>query len=170
MGIEQERFVDVSQELLCCICTGVLEDPVESPCRHVFCSECISTWLNTRASCPTCRKKMVASELKPALPLVKNIIAKLQIRCDFVELGCKEIVDLELFKTHCNSCQFAPVFCENEGCGLNFQRKDKSFHESVCAFRRVICSEGCGLTVSFSDLGSHNCVESLKCLINGKLS
>ena len=36
-------------------------DPVETPCQHIFCSECISYWLNqkeagTMKRCPTCRQ------------------------------------------------------------------------------------------------------------------
>ena len=38
MGWDIERFPEgeVNLELICCICTCILEDPVESPCRHVF--------------------------------------------------------------------------------------------------------------------------------------
>ena len=35
MGWDVDRFSgEIDSELVCCICTGVLEDPVESPCGN----------------------------------------------------------------------------------------------------------------------------------------
>lgn len=172
MGIDLERFPDVSPELICSICAGVLEDPVELPCRHVFCSACISRWLNTKHSCPNCRKKVRGKDLKPALPLLKNIINKLKIRCEFAQSGCAELVELEQLGGHSSACPFAPMTCENEGCEITFPRRSKAQHEAECPKRKIRCSttglQGCGLELCLADVAGHNCVQSLRSRVQGK--
>lgn len=172
MGIDLERFLDVNPELICSICAGVLEDPVESPCRHVFCSACISRWLDTKKSCPNCRKKVRANELRPALPMIKNIINKLKIRCDFAPNGCTETVELEQLGSHNSSCLFAPMTCENEGCEITFPRRSKAEHEAECPKRLIRCStaclQGCGLQLTLAEVPHHNCVQSLKSRVEGE--
>ena len=43
MGIDSELAVnEVDEELICSICRGILEDPVEiKDCEHMFCDGCI---------------------------------------------------------------------------------------------------------------------------------
>lgn len=39
----------------CAVCTERPADPVVTRCGHVFCMDCISTWLSTKPDCPSCR-------------------------------------------------------------------------------------------------------------------
>lgn len=171
MGIEPERFVEVNQELICCICKNVFVEPTETPCRHVFCTECISRWLDLRNTCPTCRSPLRAFDMKPPLPLLKNIIGKLQIRCDFIDQGCTEIVDYEQLENHTRDCPYGPMTCQIEGCGEIFPKRDKERHESECPYRTVVCSafsnHGCGMVYKLSEANDHSCVDSLKGMIRG---
>lgn len=44
MGYDLARFPNgnVDEELICPICTSVLEEPLQAPnCEHAFCSACI---------------------------------------------------------------------------------------------------------------------------------
>ena len=165
MGIDAERFINVNQELICCICTGVLEDPVETPCHHVFCSKCISRWLAQSSTgistCPVCRLDISILTQEPLPPLVNKIIARQQIRCDFAEYGCSEVVELELLKNHTDSCQFAEVPCRNEGCDLLIRRKHRALHEFECPYRVVVCTI-CGGRSIFTEYTNHDCVQSLQ--------
>lgn len=175
MGIEQERFVNkVDQELICCICANVFEDAAESPCRHVFCRECISRWLQEWNSCPTCRRPLRAQEMRPPLPLLNNIINKMQIRCNYSEQGCTTTVEYERLGIHVRSCPYGPngMACENEGCRETFPRNEKERHEAECLYRTVVCTQlsnrGCGMEYKLNEAANHNCVESLKKLVDGK--
>ena len=107
MGFDVERFADgeVDENFICCICKDVLEDPVESPCRHVFCLKCIKDWLFDQKSCPQCRAPVNCEELKAVLPLFKNLIGKLKIYCDNKTKGCSEVVALEHLTSHAQVCQ-----------------------------------------------------------------
>ncbi|KAH7945260.1 hypothetical protein HPB49_008728 [Dermacentor silvarum] len=81
------------QELVCTVCRGVYRDPVECPCRHVFCSTCIRDWLGRDMSpgshsCPICRREISMSQVVPVVPLVTNMIARLTVRCPNRDTGC----------------------------------------------------------------------------------
>ncbi|PIK41107.1 putative dentin sialophosphoprotein [Apostichopus japonicus] len=93
---EVDRFESPPDpDLVCCICQCVLDKPLQSPCQHVFCKVCIETWLTNRKNCPNCRKSLRISKLKPVIPIVRNMINRLIIRCDNYSHGCIEGVKLE---------------------------------------------------------------------------
>ncbi|XP_068099189.1 E3 ubiquitin/ISG15 ligase TRIM25-like [Hyperolius riggenbachi] len=76
-------FANVSEELNCCICLNVYQDPVVLRCGHNFCSRCIGGVLDAQEgsefySCPQCRTEFVE---RPALHrniALKNIAESLQ--------------------------------------------------------------------------------------------
>lgn len=110
MGWDVDRFPgEVDSELICCICKGILGDPVESPCRHAFCSVCVKPWLNQNGTCQQCRNQLYERDLKPVLPILKNIISKQKIYCEYKENGCYEIVSVEALERHIENCSFRPV-------------------------------------------------------------
>ena len=120
MGWDTDRFPkNPDPELICCICQGVLKDALVSPCEHVFCSNCLKDWLKQKPECPNCRFQMSERELKEVIPLVKNLISKLEIFCDYKERGCTEITTIEELQQHLRSCNFAPSE-ESLGCNLKF--------------------------------------------------
>ncbi|KAK1806213.1 hypothetical protein P4O66_000099 [Electrophorus voltai] len=66
MGYDLERFVGyVNEGLLCCVCRAVLEDPLQAPCEHAFCSSCIHAWLLHRSTCPEDRLPLDVAALRP---------------------------------------------------------------------------------------------------------
>ena len=97
MGFDLEQFPneDIGSGLICSICTGVLEKPLETSCQHLFCGECIQKWLSRRKSCPRCRKNITTTDLRQVLPDLKNILSKQKINCEYKSNGCKELVTTE---------------------------------------------------------------------------
>lgn len=66
MGYDMERFVGyVNEGLLCCVCRDVLEDPLQAPCEHAFCSTCIHAWLVNHQNCPEDRLPLSIANLRP---------------------------------------------------------------------------------------------------------
>lgn len=51
----------------CAVCLSAIEDPVQLPCTHMYCRDCLASWRNaalaaqSRPSCPECRAKIPAS-------------------------------------------------------------------------------------------------------------
>ena len=102
IGFDLEQFPneDIGSGLICSICTGVLEKPLETSCQHLFCGECIQKWLSRRKSCPRCRKNITTTDLRQVLPDLKNILSKQKINCEYKSNGCKELVTTEALPTH----------------------------------------------------------------------
>lgn len=83
MGYELARFVgQVDQEFICSICMMVLEIPVESPCEHIFCSECIKDWLAVESTCPVDRLPIHSFDLRAMPRYFRNLLDKLEVRCE----------------------------------------------------------------------------------------
>ncbi|XP_074503362.1 E3 ubiquitin-protein ligase PDZRN3-B isoform X2 [Sebastes fasciatus] len=173
MGFELDRFKGtVDPDFKCNLCNKVLEDPLTTPCGHVFCSGCVLPWVVQQSSCPVqCQRISTTKELNHVLPL-KNLILKLDIKCDNHARGCDAVVKLQHLAAHAEMCDFSPVKCRNKGCDAVLNLRDLDVHmRETCEWRPVgLCESGCGLTLSRKEqlLDSHCCLRALK-LHNGAL-
>ena len=142
MGFAVYRFVDsVDQNLICGICSAVLDDAVLSPCGHSFCQSCLDRWLDQPGcnSCPECRGRMCISEARPILS-IRNLINGLNMRCTYASRGCDVIVTLERSKTHADRCGYAPVKCV--GCERETDRQNLPTHQMQCeGIAAAVCDE-----------------------------
>jgi E3 ubiquitin-protein ligase NRDP1 len=145
-GYEHSRFEkDVDENFHCSICYNVLKEP--RMCRnndHVYCLACISEHLKVNSqTCPECNEHLSADTLRRPR-LVNNYLSKLKINCDYASRGCPEFTCVEGLQTHVANCEFAPVFCSNENCGVEINKQDQVHHETeVCGYRKVKCHD-CG--------------------------
>ncbi|XP_018007119.1 E3 ubiquitin-protein ligase NRDP1 [Hyalella azteca] len=145
MGLDRIRFEgEVDEELLCPVCSDVLEDPLQAPaCEHAFCSGCINEWLGRQQTCPVDRQSITTSQLKPVPRILRTLLAKLQIACSNREHGCNAVVKLEMLGPHLEECEHNPK-------------------------RPIPCEAGCGLVVPKDELKEHNCVRELRVLIQNQ--
>ena len=143
MGYDPSRFDgSVDDELKCPICCFVLQDAVQAPdCEHTFCQECINEWLSRQHNCPVDRRTLTRGSLKPAPRVLRNFLAKLDIKCDFASGGCPAVVKLELLQSHTDTCDFNP-------------------------YKPVICEKGCGFVLLRNQVEGHNCLSDLRELIS----
>uniref|UniRef100_A0A8C2FDE3 PDZ domain containing RING finger 3a n=1 Tax=Cyprinus carpio TaxID=7962 RepID=A0A8C2FDE3_CYPCA len=165
MGFDLDRFEGpVDPDLICKLCGKVLEDPLSTPCGHVFCAACALQWLSKVSSCPVQCQKITSKELNHVLPL-KNIILKLDIKCDHRERGCNRVMKLQHLPEHAETCEFSPVRCGNEGCGAVLSLKDVASHMREGCERRAVdvCKDGCGLALTLKEKSEdHSCIQALK--------
>ncbi|XP_035886133.1 E3 ubiquitin-protein ligase PDZRN3 isoform X1 [Phyllostomus discolor] len=167
MGFELDRFDgDVDPDLKCALCRKVLEDPLTTPCGHVFCAGCVLPWVVQEGSCPArCRGRLSAKELNHVLPL-KRLILKLDIKCAHAARGCARVVKLQELPEHLERCDFAPARCRHSGCAQVLLRRDLEAHmRDACDARPVgRCQEGCGLPLTRGELraGGHCCARALR--------
>ena len=153
-------------DLLCAICQCVLSNPTEaSTCRHVFCHQCIMTWLNSGArTCPTCRSVMTSYDLRRALPALCNVIGRLVMRCVNHAAGCSTQLTVEQLETHLSSdCQSVTERCE---CGMELLRRDLEAHKHVCVYCMFPCSK-CNLMVTARERSTHDCFLAMQQAISG---
>ncbi|XP_064623107.1 uncharacterized protein LOC135485213 [Lineus longissimus] len=159
-----DRFeVPPDAELVCCICQGVLDQPKETPCRHVFCQVCIETWLEKHRTCPTCRGITRKDQLQNVLPLLQNMINRLRLRCVNHANGCQEVWMTEHHTdVHDDVCPYKKIKCKHRLCKRELIRKNLAKHESTCDLAEGMCPKFCGLTVFVKKMRSHSCLEELK--------
>lgn len=128
MGYDLTKFPEVvNEELICSICCGVLDQPVQTPaCEHLFCEPCITTWLSNQQTCPIDRAAVTLACLKPIPRVLNNFLSRLNIYCDFAAHGCDKVFKLEEFKNHLKYCPydpFKPIRCDR-GCELHIHRHE----------------------------------------------
>ncbi|XP_078424598.1 PDZ domain-containing RING finger protein 4 [Cetorhinus maximus] len=167
MGFELDRFIEeVDPELKCNLCNKVLEDPLTTPCGHVFCASCVLPWVVQQGMCPVQCQRMSTKELNHVLAL-RNLISKLDIKCDYRSRGCGKVVTLQNLAEHVEMCDYSPARCRNKGCQEVLNLKDMDVHmRESCECRPVgICGQGCGLVLQHRELGQgdkHCCLAALR--------
>ncbi len=148
MGYDVTRFQgEVDEDLLCPICSGVLEEPVQASfwkitlnfisvlsdlyifgfsfsfqaphCEHAFCNACITQWFAQQQICPVDRTVVTLAHLRPVPRIMRNMLSKLQISCDNAGFGCIATLRLDQLQSHLKDCEHNPKRPVNceEGCG-----------------------------------------------------
>ncbi|GLV45679.1 early girl [Carabus blaptoides fortunei] len=145
MGFELNRFQgEVDEELVCTICSGVLEEPLQAPvCEHAFCRACIQEWISRQPTCPVDRQPITSAQLRPVPRILRNLLSRLCISCDNVSYGCQMVLKLDSLAAHVVECEFNPK-------------------------RPLPCEQGCGLIIPKDELKEHNCVRELRSLIQSQ--
>ncbi|XP_078518000.1 E3 ubiquitin-protein ligase PDZRN3 isoform X2 [Lissotriton helveticus] len=166
MGFELERFSgEVDPDLKCNLCNRVLEDPLTTPCGHVFCAGCVLPWVVQQGSCPVKCQRLSAKELNHVLPL-KSLILKLDIKCEHQARGCGRVVKLQHLAEHVETCDYAPTACRHPGCGQVLSLRDVEAHMREACEQRPAgrCQQGCGLELTYKErrLGTHRCTAALQ--------
>lgn len=168
MGFEIDRFVcKVSEDRKCALCCLVLDNPVKTPCSHVFCSGCVLPWVVKHGACPFMCQSLNTGELDNVLAL-RELVLNMKVVCEYKSNGCTKELRLKDLMGHVAECNARPVVCKNKGCGAEILSKDRVLHEvDECEFRLVgVCEQGCDIILSYAEVEKHDCVKSLKARVS----
>uniref|UniRef100_A0A8C8DZX5 Ligand of numb-protein X 1 n=1 Tax=Oryzias sinensis TaxID=183150 RepID=A0A8C8DZX5_9TELE len=111
---------EVDDDLVCQICLQPLIRPLDTPCGHTYCQECLTSFLLESDFCPVCRDPlMLQSCRKPSL-LVHKLLDKLMITCPFTEHCTEKLARGQLEDHIKNRCKGASHY------GLSADRKRRS--------------------------------------------
>jgi hypothetical protein len=156
-------LLPLDENLICGVCLGILNNPLQCPNGHNFCKACIETYLkDSRKPCPMrCSAVLYSTD-----GLIKNralvgIIDNLVIRCPTTTLlcvggGCAWTGTIAAWKGHAKTCPFEMITCEFEGCNETLQRKNMPHHKAKCLFREESCM-WCNKIFSHRQLLLHCC-------------
>ncbi|KAM9762672.1 E3 ubiquitin-protein ligase LNX isoform 1-T1 [Menidia menidia] len=116
---------EVDDDLVCHICLQPLIRPLDTPCGHTYCQECLTSFLLESDFCPVCRAAlMLQSCRKPSL-LVHKLLDKLSVACPFTD-HCTDTLPRGELEDHIKSrCKGASHY------GLSAERKRRS-QEGEC--------------------------------------
>ncbi|XP_022232582.2 E3 ubiquitin-protein ligase NRDP1 [Drosophila obscura] len=164
MGFDINYIIgSVDEELICPICTEVMENPVQSlHCEHAFCKDCIEKWMKLKSLCPVDRSELVPSHLVPASRLMRNMLARLQIRCPFAEHDCPMVMPLDEYRAHVSGCQYNPkVLVDCKSCAMQVPKNELADHNCILELRNVLQMKGKELTeVKDAQLGQQTRIDS----------
>lgn len=95
------------QHLICLICEGVYDDPVQCPSEHYFCKHCITNWLTRSQTCPIDRNVLQVRDLEPAPRILSDVINSLEIHCRYHCFGCQTgVAQKEPLPSHLAVCGY----------------------------------------------------------------
>jgi hypothetical protein len=143
--------------LVCLICHAPFDKPVQLPCEHYFCHDCLEhAWApqaNGRKTCPTCRLKIETSrDLRPVPKIIENMLDELVVRCSNSKAGCNWVDHRVNVHDHVMLyCEYTPVECPVSDCRLHIPQKD--YHKG-CLHYTVSC-EDCHTSLMKKDLEEH---------------
>ncbi|KAM6953164.1 ligand of Numb protein X 2b [Aplochiton taeniatus] len=72
---------EVDDELVCHICLQPLLRPMDTPCGHTYCFQCLSSFLKEQDFCPVDRLRLQLHQCRPSSLLVRNLLDKLSVLC-----------------------------------------------------------------------------------------
>ncbi|KAI2810290.1 E3 ubiquitin-protein ligase NRDP1 [Blomia tropicalis] len=134
MGYDLNRFkCKIYDEVICCICFGVLESAYEiAECGHLFCEHCIKRWIAcpmySSPTCPIDRNEITIDDIRPAPEFIQNFIGQLVVSCDFDQCIVKvSLKDLNRHRHQCPLNPRKPIAC-SRGCGVHLPPAEMLAH------------------------------------------
>ncbi|KAM4629084.1 E3 ubiquitin-protein ligase LNX isoform 1-T2 [Polymixia lowei] len=111
---------EVDDDLICNICLQPLIRPLDTPCGHTYCQECLTSFLLESDFCPVCRTHLMLQTCRKPSLLVHKLLDKLSVACPFSE-HCTETMPRGELEAHIKSrCKGASHY------GLSADRKRRS--------------------------------------------
>ncbi|GKT31811.1 E3 ubiquitin-protein ligase COP1 like protein [Aduncisulcus paluster] len=71
-------IIEISEILECPICCSMLSHPVDLPCGHTFCHQCIKEAAKFRSVCPLCIREFTEAQIKPSSFLLKHFLSEVE--------------------------------------------------------------------------------------------
>uniref|UniRef100_A0A672LPT6 E3 ubiquitin-protein ligase LNX-like n=1 Tax=Sinocyclocheilus grahami TaxID=75366 RepID=A0A672LPT6_SINGR len=111
---------EVDDDLMCHICLQPLIRPLDTPCGHTYCQECLTNFLLESDFCPVDRTPLMLQTCRKSSLLVHKLLDKLMVSCPFTE-HCTEVMPRGEMEGHIRSrCKGASHY------GLSAERKRRS--------------------------------------------
>ena len=112
MGFELELFVHperISPQLICAICQGVLDRPVETPTEHLFCEDDLLEWMSRSNLCPVTKKVLDPSSIRKPGRIILNMLGELERYCVYKGNGCNWQGPNHMALSHERNCCHRPM-------------------------------------------------------------
>lgn len=154
-GISQdlvtENHRNLCSELICSICLEIVRNPkLCQNCQNMFCSDCLIKQLSKSKLCPN---RCFFKEQEVNL-IFKKILHKIELKCMFSSIGCKDIIIYENFNKHIDNCIWGDYKCLSPGCTEIANLDSIKHHVLDCPLKLIGC-ELCSVQTPKRDYKSH---------------
>lgn len=157
MGYDLALFAErVDDNFLCAICHQCVKDAVTGCSHgHAFCAGCLATWRQHGTTCPMCCVDISHVQPTPCLPL-QSLVKGFRVRCGLHDENgkCGWEGKVESHGPHRETCDFAEVACDHDGCDHVCSRRQLAAHKATCAFKPLVC-ELCALEMPPGTMEAH---------------
>jgi len=149
---ESERDED-KENWNCPICLGWFDLPVQTPCGHTFCGNCLkavidqsmipqllqagpNTVVRPAAACPICREVFAPGDVTAERALYQEM-SNASVQC--LQEGCGASFSPLHWKAHQEQCPMSQIQCPHweYGCTHVGFRKDIPLHVETCAYEQI---------------------------------
>ena len=138
---------------ICPLCQGILYDPYFDKCGHVFCHDCIFSYLKSQNKCPI--SNLTLNETPNSMIILKNIINGKEIFCVNKKENCNWKGLIKDIDNHLKTtCLKEKIKCKFKECEFISKREEMSIHEKNCINRIVNCPS-CEIQVCYKKLQDH---------------
>jgi hypothetical protein len=103
MGRDLDQYVHperISSQLICPICTQVLQNPVQTETEHLFCEEELLEWMTRSNLCPITKSLLNPSSIRKPSRIIVNMLAELELYCSYRPKGCTWMGKAEQLENH----------------------------------------------------------------------
>ncbi|KAK2817561.1 hypothetical protein Q5P01_025752 [Channa striata] len=134
--------VKLKDEFVCPICRGVVLNPQQNSCGHIYCFHCLQELLESSSpSSPVC--PVDGAVITPAEVFQDNCckreISSLEVFCSNSP-ACAAVVTLHHLQDHLRSCPYEQLPCTNPGCITVLERRYLHGHlTDTCPHRMEPC-------------------------------
>ncbi|XP_059399649.1 TNF receptor-associated factor 5-like [Carassius carassius] len=150
------RFVlRLEQQFICPSCAGIVLNPHQTGCGHIFCARCVRAYIENGGSskCPLDSIPIKSEEIFQD-NCCKRELLNLEVYCTNAP-DCTQRVTLCNLQDHLKACQYEPLRCTNSGCSDTVLRRNLLEHQrNVCSFRLESCPH-CRQPFLMSQLQAH---------------
>ncbi|XP_051978086.1 TNF receptor-associated factor 5-like [Xyrauchen texanus] len=150
------RFVaKLEQQFVCPSCSGIVLNPHQTGCGHIFCAHCIRTYIDKggNSKCPLDNISIKPEEIFQD-KCCKRELLNLEVYCTNAP-DCTQKFTLCNLQDHLKACQYEQLICSNPGCIETLLRKNLSEHQrNICSFRLESCQH-CRQSYTISQLLDH---------------
>ncbi|KAG2464625.1 LNX2 protein, partial [Polypterus senegalus] len=115
---------EVDDELTCHICLQPLLDPLDTPCGHTYCYQCLENFLQEQDFCPVDRQKLHLQQCRKSSLLVRNLLDKLSVVCPFTK-DCGHVMQRCELGPHLQNSQSYEIAKFDKTCVLGCDVKAK---------------------------------------------
>ncbi|XP_066504382.1 TNF receptor-associated factor 5 [Hoplias malabaricus] len=141
LAIRSLNFVArLDDQFVCPACGGVVLNPHQTGCGHIFCAQCIRAFIEKgeTSKCPF-DDILIKPEEVFQDNCCKRELQNLEVYCTNAP-SCTHKVTLCNLQDHLKSCQYEALQCPNSGCTDFLLRKNLTEHQNChCPFRTEIC-------------------------------